>query len=127
MWIRKTEEDYKQAGILSNFTTVNLVIAVSLAVLATLLLMAISVVETLVGIVFCFVIFVAFPCIGILLFNDPFFITSFLVFGSAAASVQTDICNKCFSEVQRTDNKLCKCGGKYEPVENWKWVEDKKT
>ena len=68
--------------------------------------------------------FFAFSYIGILLFNDPAFITSFFL-GSATTSVQTDICNKCFSVVQRTDNKICKCSGKYEPIENWKWVEDK--
>ena len=113
MWKRKTEEDFKKDNILSNFTRGNLIVAVFLAGLVTL--MATPIIATLAGIIFCFVILFAFSCIGILLFNDPGFITSFFL-GAATTSVQTDICNKCISVVERTDNKICKCGGRYEPI-----------
>lgn len=122
MWKRKTEEDRKKESILSNFTIGNLMVAVWLAGIASL--MAWPIIRTLSGVIILFVILFVFSCIGILLFNNPAFITGFF-FGSADTSVQTDICNKCFSVVERTDNKICKCGGKYEPIENWKWVEDK--
>ncbi len=122
MWKRKTEEDLKKESILSNFSRGNLMLAFFLAGSAAL--MATQVIGTLAGVIICFVILFAFSCLGILLFNDPAFITSFFL-GSGSSTVQTDICNKCFSAVQRTDNKICKCSGKYEPIENWKWVDDK--
>ncbi|MCP4368513.1 MAG: hypothetical protein GY797_10450 [Deltaproteobacteria bacterium] len=35
-----------------------------------------------------------------------------------------DICNTCHSVVSRSKEKMCECGGQYEPLENWKWEED---
>jgi hypothetical protein len=119
MWKRKTEEDLKKASVLSNFTRDKLILAVILAGLATII--AAPVIGVFVWILF--VVLFSFSCVGIFLFNDPAFITSFFL-GAGAVSPQTDICNKCFSVVERTENRICKCGGKYEPIENWKWVED---
>ncbi len=121
MWKRKTEEDLNKEGILSKFTIGSLMVAVWLAGLASV--MAWPIIGTLTGVMIVFVILFVFSCIGILLFKDPAFITGFF-FGTSTASVQTDICNKCFSAVERTDSKICKCGGNYEPIEKWKWVED---
>ena len=125
MWKRKTEEDYKKNNALSNFSRGNLIVAVLLAVFAVFVIATYGfVLNFAAGIIF-FVIIFALICLGILLFNDPSFFASFFILGSAIPTIQTDICNKCFSAVQSTDNKICKCSGKYEPLEDWKWVEDK--
>ncbi|MCP4404744.1 MAG: hypothetical protein GY801_46525 [bacterium] len=126
MWTRKTAEDDKHDQTRSNFTRGNVIVAVILAVVATLL--ATADIHTFAGIVMCFVIFFAFSCVGIVLFNDPTFIVGFFILGSTASATRhTDICNTCHSVVQRTDKTICQCGGRYEPLEHWKWVEENDT
>jgi hypothetical protein len=66
----------------------------------------------------------ALAYLGQLFFNDAVKIIS-LVDGSGTEKQEaTDICISCFEVKRRDETKQCTCGGFFEPLENWKWIEN---
>jgi hypothetical protein len=63
--------------------------------------------------------------LGQIFFNDAFSIVS-LFFFTTSSNYRNDICNLCKKIRPRSKDKKCDCGGFYEPIENWKWVDDGK-
>ncbi len=122
MWKRKTKEDYKRekkelflgisksdyffCSIVSSFFAFCLYIAT----------------PNILGVIGAFVIFFILSCIGVRFFGDAGAI--FDIFTGGLTIAPSDICNVCHSVVSRSKNKKCECGGKYEPFDDWKWVED---
>ncbi len=109
MWKRKTEEDYEKDKKLL-FLGVSLENYISIFIVSVL-------------------------CTSGLYFHNkeiPFLITCFIfifVLGYIGTrfrfvSYNNDICNTCHSAVSRSKDKQCECGGRYEPLDDWKWVED---
>ena len=46
---------------------------------------------------------------------------------SSPGNDKTAICNKCFNvkaRNRRVDCELCECGGEFEPLIYWEWVDD---
>ncbi len=77
------------------------------------------------SIILCFFLIFIVSCIGARLFDNPVSIFSMFFYGSSSPpSHSSVICNVCHSAAQRSKNERCECGGKYEPLENWKWEED---
>jgi hypothetical protein len=37
------------------------------------------------------------------------------------------ICTSCYSVAHLSKKKTCECGGKYEPFDNWTWIEEDVT
>ncbi len=125
MWKRKTKEDYKKVKekIFLDFSKSDLITSFSIAVFATLSVF--YYLQTISYVIFSFVLFFFLSCIGVLLYDDPTFIMKIIFSGSSAPEFSSDICNACYSIVLRSNNKICECGGEYEPLDNWKWIEDK--
>lgn len=128
MWKRKTEEDYKKEKkvkekekIFFGLSKQDILTSFFIAVFLTL---SVSYyVQTISLIIFCFVLFFVLSCIGVLSYGDPAFIFKIIFSGSSSSNVSV-ICNVCHSVVLKSNNKICECGGRYEPLENWKWIED---
>jgi hypothetical protein len=63
--------------------------------------------------------------LGQIFFNDAFSIISIFFF-TTSSNYRNDICNLCKKIRPRIKEKKCECGGLYEPLETWEWVEDDK-
>lgn len=64
--------------------------------------------------------------ISLMLFNDRFFII-FTLFGEPTfqSDNKTVICNIC-NKIKLADrNKSCQCGGTFELLRKWEWIDDK--
>jgi hypothetical protein len=44
--------------------------------------------------------------------------------GTTSSLSPSVICNVCHSMASRSNKEKCECGGRYEPLDDWKWVED---
>jgi hypothetical protein len=63
--------------------------------------------------------------LGQVLFHDPLIIVGWIFSGSWASSKNLNgICNKCHQLKPISENRDCSCGGKIEPIKNWKWIDN---
>jgi hypothetical protein len=59
-----------------------------------------------------------------------FFGVSFIIFylvqlqGLKSYGPRTMICNQCYRVKNEDREPNCSCGGQFEPLDNWEWVED---
>lgn len=122
MWKRKTEEDYKKEkketflGLSKNDFLLSFFISIFLAFCLYVYEPDIS------SVIIYFVIIFILCCIGVRLFDDPVAVLNIFTAGSTLAP--SVICNLSHSVVPRSKNEKCECGGRYEPLDDWKWVED---
>ncbi len=124
MWKRKNKEDYKKEIFFLGFSKSDLIASFFIAFFSTLAVF--YYIRTISYIIFSFFFFFFLSCVGVLLYDDPTFIIKIIFSGSSAPEYSSDICNACHSVVLRSDSEICECGGRYEPLENWKWIEDEK-
>jgi len=55
-----------------------------------------------------------------------FVLVGLIIFGRKLDNAA--LCNKCFtSQKRRFMGSKCECGGEYESLEDWKWVDDSNT
>jgi len=122
MWKRKTEEDFikekegKLFGLSKSDFLLSFFISFSLAIYLYVHDPNIS------RLIVYFVIIFILCCIGVRLFDDPVGILNIFTAGSTLAP--SVICNVCHSIVSRSKKEKCECSGKYEPLDDWKWIED---
>jgi len=130
MWKRKTEEDYKKAKKEKEKEITFLGLSMSDILFSLLLAIFftfcgyVAEPDDLSFIISCFVLTFVACCIGVRYFGSPAAIFTMLHFGTTSSLYPSVICNVCHSVVPRSKNEKCECGGRYEPLENWKWEED---
>ncbi len=135
MWKRINDEDRrkekleklgKKEKLFFEFSPTELITSLLIAIFCTIILFF-SVKLTLSESIFCFIIIFSLSLLSVN--YGPFLLSLLTILLSEGRSSGlpdlTDICNTCYSVVPRSKLKKCECGGKYEPLENWKWVEDK--
>ncbi len=135
MWKRKTEEDYKkeESGKFLGLTKNNILVSLCIAILITIYLCVFEIdvysdIEIF-NMVMYFIFSLVACCIGARLFNDPGAIIGMFTGTGGSTFAPSVICNICHSIVSRSKKEKCECGGRYEPLDDWKWEEDeiKKT
>ncbi len=119
MWKRKTIEERKKSfsETLKSIST-NFIVA-SLCTFCLLVLVDID----FSSLIFCFIFCFSLSCISDLLFNDSYFLIGFFFNGVGSATPVLNICSDCQTVVEGNNAKPCQCGGRLEPIKNWKWVE----
>ncbi len=135
MWKRITDEDLrkekleklgKKEKIFFEFSPTELITSLLIAIFCTIILFFFLKL-TLSESIFWFIIIFSLSLLSV--GHGPFmlFLLSIFISEGRVSGLPdlTDICNTCYSVVPRSKLKKCECGGKYEPFENWKWVEDK--
>lgn len=118
MWRRKTDKELEQEKGLSGK---HLVVALFFSCFFTLGILLRS--QSWGTAIFCFIICFILSCIGLSMFDDPLYFISFL-FGESSSSGNSVICSKCHKTTIRSDKTKCECGGDFEPIEKWTWVEN---
>lgn len=76
---------------------------------------------------FCvsFIISFFLSYLGLFLFGDSLFFVGLLHGACGSSKTEMWICNKCQLITVKSSKLVCSCGGKIEPIENWKWVDGK--
>ncbi len=133
MWQRINDEDLrkekleklgKKEKMFFEFSPTELITSLLIAIFCAISA-SFSVKLTLSESIFCFIIIFSLSLLSV---AHPFILSLLTMFLSEGRSSGrpdlTDICNTCYSVVPRSKLKNCECGGKYEPLENWKWEED---
>ncbi len=132
MWKRKTEDDYKKAererekeAIFLGLSMGNILFSLTVAIFFAFC-GYVAKPDDLTWMIACFVMSFIACCIGSQLFDDPASIADIFHAGAGTKYPEYSnvICNVCHSVVLLSKNKKCECGGKYEPFDDWKWVED---
>jgi hypothetical protein len=74
--------------------------------------------------VFSFILLFVVSYIGQYFFDNAVVLVTWLISGGGLVGERTQICSLCH-DVKRPDKtKICHCGGTFEPLEHWKWVND---
>lgn len=121
MWVRKSQEEIKQIFKKKKLLRFNPLFSVFISISVGLYEFGVynSFSDLISSIIFVFVI----SYIGQVLFFNP--MSLFVLIGYEPFSSESDICISCKNIIAKSINqKVCSCGGIYEPLENWKWQNE---
>ncbi len=121
MWVRKKENEINEAIRIKKIKRFNPLIPLILSIFFAFF----SVLYELDFSPFFFFLIGSFIIIyaGQVFFNNIGFFFSWFV-GSPSDQDSFDICSSCFTIKPTITEKACSCGGEFEPIEFYDWIEE---
>lgn len=123
MWVKKSQDEIENEAV-ENIDKWNIKTPLIVALVASLSILLWE--QTFIIFFSTFIVCFFLSYFGQVFFDDPIFIVSWIFSGIPSSSKEKmGICNKCHTFHSARPGATCNCGGKIEPKENWKWINDK--
>jgi hypothetical protein len=122
MWVKKTQDEIENEPV-ENIDKWNIKTPLIIALIASFAILLWE--QTVIIFFSTFVVSFFLSYFGQVFFGDPLFFVSWAFTGFPTSSKEEmGICNKCHKFHTDSPGTKCNCGGKIEPRENWKWIDD---